>query len=137
MYAMADKYDIPFLKDLSKGKLQTQLDRPMDIPRFLKAVRTIYTTTLSSDRGLRDLLVPVLKEHWSALSKDPGFLDLIRSGLVDGDVVADAIAVMSQLLVPKPELGYFCGNCDSSALCGSRNIYCDDCEGYMGEAYQP
>ena len=138
MYGVADKYDIPFLKALSKGKLQAQLDGPMDIPRFLKAVRTIYTTTLSSDRGLRDLLLPVLKQHWSALNKNSGFLDLIKSGLADGDFVGDAIAAMSQLLDPKPKFDYFCRECGGgTGPSASQIIYCKDCEECMGGAHRP
>ena len=102
MYGLADKYDIPFLKELSKGRFQARLDGVMDIPRFLTAVQTIYTTTLGSDRGLRDLVVPVLKKHRSALNKNERFLDLIKSGLADGDFAADVIAALSQLPDPKP-----------------------------------
>ena len=92
MYAMADNYDMSFLKDLSTTTFQAQLDGPVVMPRFLKAVRIIYTTTLSSDRRLRDLLVPVLKEHRNALNGDAGFLDLIKSGFAEGDFAVDCIA---------------------------------------------
>ncbi|KAF6218700.1 hypothetical protein HO133_006051 [Letharia lupina] len=55
--AMADEYDIAFLKTLSECMLQAQLDGLTgdDMPRFLQAVRTIDTTTPGSDPGLRDL----------------------------------------------------------------------------------
>lgn len=139
MYAMADKYDIAFLKKLSTAMLQAQLDGPMITPRFLKAVRTIYTTTLSSDRGLRDLLVPVLKKHRSALSNDAGFLNLIKSGLADGDFAADLTVALSQLPDPKPELVYFCPDCNPHAPSSSQLIPCDrsGCGKWMSGAQKP
>ncbi|CAF9907283.1 hypothetical protein IMSHALPRED_005490 [Imshaugia aleurites] len=146
MYALADKYDIPFLKELSKDMfraqlIQVQLNGVMDIPLFLSAVRTIYTTTLGSDRSLRDLLVPVLEEHSSTLNQDDRFLDLLRSNLGDGDFAVDVIATMSQLLKPKPPLVYWCIQCNqyaANANSGSA-VYCSrwNCKEYMGEVKQP
>ena len=102
IYATAENNDIPFLKTLAGVNFRAQLKEPMDTPRFRKAVQTIYTTTLSSDRGLRDLLVPVLRKHGHTLSKDDGYLNLIKSGFADGDFVADVIAALSR---PKTRRG--------------------------------
>lgn len=122
---MADKYDIPFLKDLSTATFQAQLDGSIMVtPRFLKAVKTIYTTTLSSDRRLRDLLIPVLQQHRNALNRDAGFLDLIKSGFADGDFALDCIAALSKLQEPKPERVYFCPDCNGHAPSESKLIPC-------------
>lgn len=139
VYALADKYGVPFLKELSKGVFQAKLTGPVDIPQLLKAVRTIYTTTLGSDRGLRDLVVPVLKTHRNTLHKDDGFRDLIKSGLGDGDFAVDMIAALSQLLDPKPEIVYFCNSCSRHNPPSSRWIMCSrsGCTTDMGKAQQP
>lgn len=110
IYAMADKYDMPFLKKLATATFQARLDDndnddgggPMLTPGFRKAVRTIYTTTLSSDRGLRELLVPVVKRHRKALVRDAAFLDLIKSGFADGGFAEDVIVALAQLQDPMP-----------------------------------
>ena len=139
VYSLADKYDIQFLKELSKGLVQAKLDGPLDIPQFLKAVRTIYTTTLSSDRGLRDILVPVLDNHRKALNNDDGFLDLLRSGLGDGDFAVDVVAVLVKFLEPRPELVYLCADCSYQASHSSRWISCkrSGCRACMGVAQEP
>ena len=111
MYAMADKYDIPFLKDLSKSMFTAQLYGPLTVPQFLDAVQTIYTSTLSSDRGLRDLLVPSLIKNRILLSKEEVFLDLVRSGFADGDFAVDVIAALSQPPEVEPELLCSCSQC--------------------------
>lgn len=129
MYGMADKYDVPFLKELSKSMFHAQIKGPIDMPPFLKAVQSIYTTTLSSDRGLRDLLIPALKTHRHTLNKDDGFSDLIKSGLADGEFAADVIAALSQLLDPKPGLVQFC---DLHAPFPSLSTFCQACKKHLG-----
>ena len=120
MYAMADKYDIPFLKNLSKNMFKAQLDAPLNIPHFLDAFQIIYTSTLNSDRGLRDLLSPFLIRHRIPLSKDEVFLDLVRSGFADGDFAVDVIAALSQLRTV-----YFCSRCEEDLGDGFERIRCE------------
>ena len=93
-------------------------------------METIYTSTLDSDRGLRDLLVPGLIKHRILLSKNKVFLDLVKSGFADGDFTADVIAALSQL-PEEPELVYFCGKCTEPT---SPVIICADadCGRHMG-----
>ena len=125
MYAMADKYDISVLRDLSKGMFTARLNSPFNILHFLDAVQIVYTSTLNSDRGLRDLLVPVLKKQRALLNKSDMFLDLVKSGFANGDFTADVIGALSQLVEVAPEPRYYYKTCDGEIKASIDNLHCD------------
>lgn len=133
MYAFADKLQAPFLKELSKSKLNTLLDSCKDYVKVVRVMHTIYTSTLSSDRGLRDLLSLVLERDAESLRVDEGFLDLLKSGLADGDFAADVFVVMARLIKPKPM--YECRDCNYLES-ENRYLYCRYCEEYIGKVAQ-
>lgn len=93
MYALGDKYVIPLLKVLAEMKFSVALKsfNPSRAGIFVKAIHTIYTTTLSSDRELRRCLTPVLAKHKFALRNNGEFMGLVKSGLADGDFAGDVI----------------------------------------------
>lgn len=62
-YAAAEKYQVPFLKDLAMNKFETQLKVSSNIPPLLEVINIIYTTTLSLDRWLRGLVAPLLHAY--------------------------------------------------------------------------
>ena len=77
MYAMAEKYDLKHLKNLAKKKFVEALHRlkpgvEVGIPghqtltRVLEVACFIYSSTLESDRDLRDLVVGYVARnlHW-------------------------------------------------------------------------
>ncbi|KAL2045574.1 hypothetical protein N7G274_002002 [Stereocaulon virgatum] len=66
MYALADKYCIEDLKELSKHKLWSLMVYIMPSQvriQLVETIKLVYTTTLSSYRGLRDMVVPACKEY--------------------------------------------------------------------------
>lgn len=91
MYAIGDKYRIEALKKLAKTKFSGALDAGWDIVSFPEVIETVYTTTLTSDRELRDCLKPVLLEHKEELHEQEGFVGLIKDKLSDGDFAIDVI----------------------------------------------
>jgi len=91
MYAMGDKYRIVDLKDLAKMKFSDALEAGWDIVSFPEVIETVYTTTLSSDRGLRDCLTPVLLKHKQELHEHEGFKGLVTNKLSDGEFAMDVI----------------------------------------------
>ncbi|KAK4697458.1 hypothetical protein P7C71_g618, partial [Lecanoromycetidae sp. Uapishka_2] len=61
VYAVADKYDIPDLKQLAKTKLQKSLEGLTADPRAV--FMTIFETTPDSDTGLRDVVADLYAEE--------------------------------------------------------------------------
>ncbi|KAK1989747.1 hypothetical protein LX36DRAFT_686373 [Colletotrichum falcatum] len=63
VYAIAEKYAIGGLKALARIKFQTTASKCWDTDDFLDAISEAYTSTLDSDRGLRDIVLKVFAEH--------------------------------------------------------------------------
>lgn len=69
MYALADKYDLPLLKELARKKFEKATPEHvlwMD-DKFDTIVKLIYTTTLATDRGLRNIVVRSAAEQSEGL----------------------------------------------------------------------
>ena len=112
MYGLADKFGIEDLKDFAKYSLSQWLAPSVpynDTSTFVKGLRVIYTTTLSSDRGLRDLVIPAFKQDRFDLRKDPDFVELLSSGWGDGEFAMDVFDALLELARPKT---YMCNGCD-------------------------
>ena len=106
MYALADKYGIGDLEDFASNSLSQLLpcpggQRTIDAPNFVKALKVIYTTTLNSDRGLRDLVIPAIKRCRVDLRDNAEFMEMLGSGLDDGGFAADVFDALLELAQPK------------------------------------
>ncbi len=96
MYAIADKYGIPLLKDLALANFISMIEdiedsKIIDVSTFVAAVDIIFSSTLSSDRGLRDAIVPALVQFKSDLRDSEEFVGLIAAGLGEGDFALEVI----------------------------------------------
>lgn len=93
IYALGNKYDVPLLKNLAEIKFKAVVKAfdPSMTPTLVEAIKIIYTTTLPSDKGLRNCLTAVYKSHKIALRKDDGFMELFGSGLDDGGLAVDVL----------------------------------------------
>ena len=89
MYAVAEKYDVPLLKVLAKEKFSVALDKYdwRSLNSFVSATDVIYTNTVTSDRGLRDLIIPEVKANRAKVREHEGFRTLLSSGVGDGDFI--------------------------------------------------
>ena len=63
VYAIAEKYDIPSLKQLARSKFEMAMACYYDSPEFASAIEEVYCTTVDSDRGLRDIVLEAFKNH--------------------------------------------------------------------------
>lgn len=69
VYAAANRYGLDGLKAVALNKFRTQLTRHWDSPELAGAVHVVYTTTASSDKGMRDCVADTIGWHDSLLSK--------------------------------------------------------------------
>ncbi|EGP89096.1 unnamed protein product [Zymoseptoria tritici ST99CH_1A5] len=63
VYALAEKYDIPSLKQLAKTKFEVAAACYYDAPELADAIESVYSTTVDSDRGLRGVVLQLFKRH--------------------------------------------------------------------------
>ncbi|KAL8409347.1 hypothetical protein RB594_007690 [Gaeumannomyces avenae] len=70
VYALAEKYGIPCLKELARKNFKTAADEHWDSDKFFDAAHEAYTNTLETDRGLRDVVVDTLYKYKDLLKKD-------------------------------------------------------------------
>lgn len=63
VYALAEKYDVPSLKQLAKSKFEMAMACWYDSPEFADAIEEVYCSTVDSDRGLRDIVLETFKCH--------------------------------------------------------------------------
>lgn len=63
VYALAEKYDIPTLKQLAKRKFEMSVACYYDAPELADAIEFVYTSTIDSDRGLRDVVLQLFRNH--------------------------------------------------------------------------
>src|SRR4051794_17257066 len=57
VYTLAEKFLIPGLKALAIRKYKAAASASLGIDDFLQSVQEVYTSTVESDRGLRDIVV--------------------------------------------------------------------------------
>lgn len=88
MYIIGDRFDLSQLKDLAKAKFSAALIERWDKESLPKVIRTIYENTSTSDRGLRDCLVPTLLQHTKALREDEDFMEIVKT---HGDFAVDLV----------------------------------------------
>lgn len=69
MYAVADFYSVSGLKELANKKFRDTVQEHWDSNDFAKAVEVVYTTTPPKDRGLRQVVSYVLRNHTELLDK--------------------------------------------------------------------
>ena len=98
MYAVADKYDISLLKKTAQEKFARAMKDYdwADPADFLSATEVTYSTTLSSDKGLRDLIMSAIKEKQQQLRGNEGYRTLIKTKLANGDFALDVVDALTE-----------------------------------------
>ena len=114
VYAIADKYEIWSLKDVAKQKTAELVGKEWKDDNFLVALETAWTTTPQSDRGLRDLFIPLLCTNMTELIKKEPYMEALRS-------ITDLAADVVQALCSGPEL--------TQKLIYGDELYCIGCAG--------
>jgi BTB/POZ domain len=67
IYTVAEKYMVDGLKALAMEKFTQATANHWDANDFLEAAREAYTSTIDSDKGLRDIIVKVFYTHQRSL----------------------------------------------------------------------
>lgn len=79
VYALAEKYGIPGLKNLAKHKFERQMACYYDSPEFADAVEEVYSSTIDNDRGLRDVVLQAFRSHPQLASTQDVFAVIKRT----------------------------------------------------------
>ncbi|KAI8648938.1 BTB domain-containing protein [Fusarium sp. Ph1] len=125
VYQIADKYDIPALKEHSKSKFGAAITTGWSLDDFPLAITVAYASTPSEDRGLRDLAVEVSRKNIDKLLGHDGFCELLRK---TPDFSADLIPFLSG----KPSTNtprYKCPSChhEFRGEFSGMSYYCPNC----------
>jgi hypothetical protein len=78
VYAIADKYDIPGLKELAKQRFCEWAAMNWACEDFPAIAREVFESTPSSDRGLRDFVLGIVTDHADVFIKNDDFLSLVE-----------------------------------------------------------
>ncbi len=98
IYALVDKYGVLLLKQVAIRKFENTRAqfRMAQSPTLLHVIKSVYTTTPSHDRELRDCVLPKLLEYRRVLADCDAYIDLIKKGLADGEFAADVFKTMAR-----------------------------------------
>lgn len=78
VYAVAEKYDIPELKELAKSKFLDYVDFLLSVEDYAAIIKLVYESTPNSDRGLRDAVALACIGEIRTMVIDPVFIALLR-----------------------------------------------------------
>ncbi|KKZ63843.1 hypothetical protein EMCG_01850 [[Emmonsia] crescens] len=70
VYCLGEKYLINSLKALALQKFKATAREHWDVNDFLEAAKQAYTSTIETDRGLRDAVIAVLYDHSELLDRE-------------------------------------------------------------------
>ncbi|ENH68019.1 hypothetical protein FOC1_g10002266 [Fusarium oxysporum f. sp. cubense race 1] len=70
VYALGEKYGIQPLKALALRKFESEAQFHLHSDDFLQGIREAYTSTVETDRPLRDAVVAILRSNKDLLKKD-------------------------------------------------------------------
>ncbi|PWY80864.1 hypothetical protein BO94DRAFT_548160 [Aspergillus sclerotioniger CBS 115572] len=77
-YRIGDKYEIPGLKDAAKRTFVKDVKRDWKSDAFVSAIKEAYTTTMPTDRGIRDPLVNIAMQHIDTFMQEEEFKRALR-----------------------------------------------------------
>ncbi|KAE8384180.1 hypothetical protein BDV23DRAFT_189479 [Aspergillus alliaceus] len=70
VYCLGEKYLISSLKALALQKFKATAREQWDVNDFLEAAKQAYTSTIETDRGLKDAVIAVLYDHSELLDRE-------------------------------------------------------------------
>lgn len=78
VYSIADKYEVLMLKSQAREKFEKLVKACWDKDDFPYTIAEIYSSTLGTDRGLRDLVVEIVCEHINELLEKQDFQTVLE-----------------------------------------------------------
>jgi hypothetical protein len=77
MYELGEKYVVEGLKELAKDKFARSCRFYWNTPHFAAAVEHVFSSTVESDMGLRDIVIETISLHTNVLNM-PGMRDVLN-----------------------------------------------------------
>ncbi|KAF2434669.1 hypothetical protein EJ08DRAFT_730382 [Tothia fuscella] len=106
MYSAGDLFQIPSFKDLAKQKFEAQAEDMKNTADFLTAAQLAYESSLTSDRGLREVVVKVCAKNYDELESIDGFKQMMSVvGELGADICAGQAEKIRGLITKVGELG--------------------------------
>ena len=128
VYSIADKYDIPALKVQAEQKFRTAAETCWDMDDFPHAVAQVYSSTSSTDQGLRRISTEIACKHIKQLLEKQGFRNILDETVGFASDVAQFLA-KSQTQT-RSQARYECPNCDQifeAVIPQGRSCHCIYC----------
>ncbi|PNP79251.1 hypothetical protein FNYG_07327 [Fusarium nygamai] len=92
VYALGEKYGMQGLKNAAKGAFESEIQiGNVGVDEFAEAVEEVYTSTVSEDRGLRDVVVRMIEQDILLLDHV-----VVREVMRATDFALDVLLYMSQ-----------------------------------------
>lgn len=108
VYSIADRYAIGALKSRAKEKFDKAVKTCWNMDDFAHAITEVYSSTPSTDRGLRDTVVEVARKNISTLLGKEDFRNVLEETV---GFAADVIQLMEQS-ENASVVKYHCPSCD-------------------------
>ena len=102
IYALGDKYDIPLRRVLAGIKFAEELQK-FDLSmtsELLEAIKMVYSTTLNSERVLRDAIMQIIRKFKVAFRNDKAFMEVFHSRLGNRKFAEDVLDGWAEFHVP-------------------------------------
>ena len=87
VYAVAEKYDIPELKELAKSRFQTLVRSKWPHDDFDAVIESIFSTTPDEDIGLRQIVLDICEENFEDILKTRDS----RAGFLENQAIAAVV----------------------------------------------
>ncbi|KAF5689980.1 kelch repeat BTB domain-containing protein [Fusarium denticulatum] len=92
VYALGEKYGMQGLKNAAKGAFESEIvSGNVAVDEFAEAVEEVYTSTVSEDRGLRDVVLKMIEQDILLLDHV-----VVREVMRATDFALDVLLYMSQ-----------------------------------------
>lgn len=138
VYSLADKYVVPALKYHAREKFRTAISSGWALDDFPLAVAEAYSSTLETDRGLRDVIVKTADANINKLLENELFADVLRETPGFALDMVDSLS-SSRPNQRKDHKSYRCPNCEKcmdGSLSRGTSYYCMHCGNRRSDWYQ-
>ncbi|OAX79122.1 hypothetical protein ACJ72_06561 [Emergomyces africanus] len=99
LYSAAEFYGVPVLKQLAKANFAARARIAWDADDFLDVITEVYTSTVPTDRGLRNILVETAKKNICSLLLKDNFVSKLEEC---GSFSADILRLVVSGVLPSP-----------------------------------
>ena len=78
VYQLADKYDVPALRQLAASRFKRACENEGDLEGFVDAVDAVLESTAPNDDTLWKIVFPLMKKQMGRLTTNASFKDLLQ-----------------------------------------------------------